>query len=175
MKCLLLLAALSSAAASAQAQPSGALVWWADVSAGYDAPPMAFSGGAHVSVGRRVAVRLGFDASTEVTLGAPATSVRAASLSVGARAQRGRLRFAAHLGPSVVWGLDRYDVDRQRTGRRGPGREPYVTAGAAYSGSVFIAANPGFGLGLNVSGNLNPEVSTVGVRLAVQTKLSRAR
>ena len=171
MKPLALILALAGPIAVAQAPAShGALVWWGDLSAGLEASPLFAGAGLHVSAGRRVAVRVGFDNSEEFTLGARPTSVRAVSVSVGARARQGRLHVAAHAGPSVVWGLGR--VQTERPGR---GRDPYVTGGAALNALAFVDVGAGVGLGVDVSGNVNPEVSTVGARLALHLRLSPAR
>ena len=167
---LSLLLASSAWGQAPEAEPTRRLVWWGDVSGGFDAEPFLFGAGVHVSAGRRAAVRVGFDAGDEFTLSAPPTSIRAVSLSGGVRARRGRVHAAAFVGPSVVWGLDRFD------GRRtGPSRERYTTLGAAYSGDAFVEVGRGFGLGLSLTGNVNPEVSQIGVRLGVHAKLSRGR
>ena len=127
-------------------------------------------GGVHLSAGGRYVVRVGIDGATEFTLGAPPTSVQAVSVAGGVRAHRGPLRFAAHVGPAVVWGRDRSDL-----ARTGPTREPYVTAGLVANGSAVVQVAGGMGFGLDVSGNLNPELSTLGARLAAHLRLGRAR
>lgn len=170
MKCLALLLALASGAASAQAPPSislGDLDWWVGLSAGPEAPPMFAGGGIHVSAGRQFAVQLGFEGSDQFTINLAPTTMRAVSLSVGARAQRGRLHAAAFIGPAVVWGRDKFDDDRG-----GPSRQPYTTSGVAVNGVAFVEVLQGLGLGLGVAGNANSEVSTVGARLTLQAKFN---
>ena len=149
--------------------PDG-LGWQVEVNGGFEAAPLWAGGGVYVSAGRRLAVRLGIDSNVEFTLGADPTTVQAVSLSGGVRAERGRVRFGAYAGPAVVWGRDRFDIQRV-----GPGRVPYTTVGLGLNGSAVYEVGSGIGLGLDLSGNVNPEVSRVGVRLAAHIRLNRAR
>ncbi len=152
------------------ATPEG-VAWWADVSAGIEAAPLFAGFGAHVSAGRQFAVRLGIDSSVELVLGtADPTSVQAVSLSGGIRARRGRVHLGTYAGPSLVWGLSRV-----RTERPSRGRDPYLTAGVALNGSAIVEVGAGIGLGVDVSANVNPEVSTVGARLTTHVRLNRAQ
>ena len=174
MKPVVMLLALASATPTlAQTAPLAApepLVWQAGVDGGFEALPLWLGGGAHVSAGRRLAVRLGADASAEFTLGADPTTVYAVDLSPGVRASAGRLHVAAFAGPSVVWGLGRFE-----RGRLGPSRQPYTTLGLALNGSAVVDVGKGIGLGVGVSGNVNPDVSRGGARLALHLGLDGLR
>lgn len=170
MKALALSVMLLVASASAQEAPADGFGWWGSVSLGVTETPLWAGSSLSLSAGRQVALRLGYDVSQEFTLGASPTSVNALSLSAGLRTWRGPLHFAAYAGPSVVWGLDQVNHARE-----GPSRQTYAVVGAALTGNAFVEVARGFGLGVEVSGNVNPEISTLGARLAVHVKFSRAR
>ncbi|WP_412070363.1 hypothetical protein [Rubrivirga sp. IMCC43871] len=174
MRPLYLLLALTTTTAPAwcQATPrdEDELRWQLEANGGVEASPLWAGAGLYVSTGRLLAVRFGIDSSVEFTLGADPTTVQAVGVSGGVRAQRGRMRFGAYAGSAVVWGRDRFDLQRV-----GPGREPYTTVGVGISGSAVYEVGGGLGLGLDLSGNVNPEVSRVGLRLAAHVRLNQPR
>lgn len=138
---------------------------WVGVSGGVQASPLTLGASAHVTAGRgSTAIRAAFDYGEEFVVwsGAP-TTLNAASLCVAVQLREGRGRLMAHGGPALVWGRGRYQSPS--------GRQRYQNVGLAVGGSAVLGLSRSVGIGLDVSGTLNPEVSTVGVRFATHVRI----
>lgn len=125
--------------------------------------PLFVSGVASVNLSTSPAVQLAINANEEFTLGNRATSVNAVSVSLGrTRADRWSRR-AAFIGPAFVWGWSR--IDRTRPDRSD--RNRYYTGGLTGNVQLFFTPVMEFGIGIDVYGNLNPQMSVAGVRLVL--------
>lgn len=67
----------------------------------------------------------------------------------------GRVAIAG--GPAVVWGLDRYDRERDK-------RDSYATGGLTLNGEAMFTPIREVGVGLELFCNVNPVISAAGGR-----------
>ena len=161
---LLLTLLLAAPLAHSQTAP---LDTWVGGSGGMQSEPVTFGAGAHVTTGRgSTALRAAFDYGEEFTLGAAPTTFHAASLSLAVQLREGRGRLVGYGGPALVWGRGAYQ--RRATG---PSRLDYQTVGLAVGGAALFDLGPGVAVGLDVSGHINPEVSSAALRVGAHVRL----
>ncbi len=157
--CAVLLAA-GTFPASALAQgelpsrnPSQSGLWWVSAGLGLG-HPLTFQGGISLNAGRRLLYQIAYNYSMEVSLSHTRSTVNSVSAGIGHEVVNAGIRVVAFAGPALLWGNGPPENDRRL----------YSSLGLVLNGQIIT----GYGLGLDLYGNVNPVMSTAGVRLVFQ-------
>ena len=131
---------------------------WVSVSFGLDTP-LDFSGGISLNYGRHHFWQLALQSSQEFMISGEGTNAAALVLARGYSLTAPYSRVAVSAGPAYVWGLDHLDPKTWE-------RPSYRTAGLALNAQAIFSPFE-MGIGLDFFVNVNPILSSAGVRLAL--------
>ncbi|MFP4546979.1 MAG: hypothetical protein ACLFQM_02530 [Fidelibacterota bacterium] len=131
---------------------------WFSAGIGFVDIPLDLGVGVTAYFGRKYTWQVGFQRSTDFTISGTATHVNSINVGQGMTIANRWGRLAVAVGPAIVWGLDRFDHERDEW-------DSYTSIGLTLNGQVMFTPIRELGAGLELYCNVNPVLSVAGVRV----------